>query len=463
MSSMIEGRLRHSAQWLIGLAVLSCLGQLFLLGNPGYFSHDELQWASFADTPYFENLPWNSFLDIGRFQYRPVTFNLWLIIGHFLFAYPQGYHALWVGLGTANTLLLYAVLRRWGLPAKYAFASALVFALNPFSAYVHGWVATLADLLWLAAFLCIALLALARNDETRLTSAFRFAVIAALSALALLSKESAVVIPVACALASVLSPRKLNWRLATIASAIPTIIYLLMRVAIIDKGASGTSYAWTLWSVPLRWVEYYLYAFAPTVFEPAEILIASPGRLAVVGLLGLSLFAAAFRAHWRLGWGLMIGSIVVLGPVLLLGFSASQYGYGFGALLCGIGGATTWRLRGARLSQAWIGLLAALLIWHGFNVQRTMLHVGRLQSVFSAQLASLASSHASVPLRMRSETNEAWVYQRLSHEIPSYRGQVMTRQAQIVSSDQTADYLIAADGTIHLARKDSRMIDQTQP
>lgn len=463
MSSMSPERLQHWMSWLGVLFAISFLGQILILLNPGYFSHDELQWAAFADKSSLADLPWNHFLDIEAFQYRPVTFNLWLIIGHFLFAYPHGYHALWVGLGTANGLLFYVVLQRWGLQAKYAFASALVFALNPFSAYVHGWVATLADLLWLAAFLCIALLALTRNDETRIASTIRFAVIAALSALALLSKESAVVIPVFCALASVLSTHKLNWRLATIASAIPTSIYLLMRVAIIDKAASGTSYAWNLWSIPVRWVEYFLYAFVPTVFEPATILMASPGRLALAGLLGFGLFAATFRAHWRLGLGLMVGSFVVLGPVLLLGFSSGQYGYGFGTLLCGIGGATAWRLQGQRLLQTWLGLLAFLLIWHGVNVQRTILHVGRLQSVFSVQLASVASAHASTPLRMRSDTGEIWIYKRLSHEIPSYRGQVMTRQAQIVASDQPTDYLIAADGTLHLVGEGSGVTSQAPP
>lgn len=457
MSLMKSGKLQRSIPWLPCLVVIGWFGQILLLGNPGYFSHDELQWAAFADTPSFAGMPWNHLLDVGNFQYRPVTFNLWLIIGRLLFAHPQAYHALWVALGCANSLLLHAVLRRWGLPARYAVAAALVFVLNPFSAYVHGWVATLADLLWLAALLWIALLALARNEETTRASSIRFATIACLSSLALLSKESGVVIPVICALAAVLSPRKLNWRLATLASAIPTTIYLLMRVAIIDKGASGTAYAWNLWSIPLRWVEYFLYAFIPTVFEPATILTASHARLALAGLLSLGLVASAFRAHWRLGLGLIIGSMVILGPVLLLGFSAAQYGYGFGALLCGIGGATAWRLQGARFSRVWLGLLGLLgilLIWHGINVQRTIVHVGRLQSIFSPQLASLASSPSPLPLRMRSETDESWIYQRLSHEIPSYRGQVMNRQVHIVPPGQNADYLISADGTIHSLSED---------
>ncbi|MFS8137650.1 MAG: hypothetical protein ACMG50_05930 [Thermomonas sp.] len=456
MTSKKSGESQRWMPWFLSLAGIAWLGQALLLGNPGYFSHDELQWAAFADTPNFAAMPWNHVLDIGNFQYRPVTFNLWLIIGRFLFVHPHAYHALWVALGTTNALLLHAVLRRWGLPARLAFAAALVFALNPFSAYVHGWVATLADLLWLAALLCIALLAVARNHAAKIAPSSRFAAIAGISTLALLSKESAVVIPAICALAWVLSPSKQHWRLATLASAIPTIIYLLMRVAIIDSGASGTAYAWNLWSIPERWVEYFLYAFTPTVFEPATILTVAHARLALAGLLSVGLLASVFRAHWRLGVGLLIGSLLILGPVLLLGFSAAQYGYAFSALLCGIGGASAWRLQGARFSSVWLGLLgllAVLLVWHGLHIQRTIVHVGRLQSMFSPQLASLASSPSPRPLRMRSETDESWIYQRLSHEIPSYRGQVMNRPVQIVPPGQTADYLISADGTIHSLRE----------
>jgi len=435
--------------WLLALVVLALAGQFLLLANPGYFSHDELQWGAFADRSGLSALRWVAWTGSDAFQYRPLTFNLWLVIGHFLFAHPHAYHALWVAIGTLNAVLLFAMLRRWELPAEYAFAAALLFVLNPYSAYVHGWVGTLADLLWLAAMLCIASLALPRNADTRLAQALRFIAIATLTALALLSKEAAVVIPGVCALAWLLAPEKRQWPLATVASALPVAIYLLLRVGVIDAGASGSSYAWSLTDIPSRWLEYHLYSITPTVFEPASILLASPRRLAFVALLCLGLYAVVFKAHWRLGLGLLAGGMVVLGPVLLLGYSAGQYGYGFGALACAIGAAAAWRLHGTRAFRAGLWLLALLLVWHGVNVQRTMRHVGQLQAVFSSQLAMLASQPASTPLRLRSETtNEDWVYQRLSHEIPAYRGQTIRRQIEIAGRDQPADYLIAADGSI---------------
>ena len=66
----------HShAAWLAPVAVfaLVLLAQLSLILNPGYFSHDELQWAAFANDGH--PVAWTA---IREFQYRPLTFNLWM-------------------------------------------------------------------------------------------------------------------------------------------------------------------------------------------------------------------------------------------------------------------------------------------------------------------------------------------------------------------------------------------------
>ena len=84
----------HShAAWLAPAAVfaLVLLAQLPLILNPGYFSHDELQWAAFAADG--RHVAWTA---IGDFQYRPLTFNLWMWLSRPLFARPQVFHALLV-------------------------------------------------------------------------------------------------------------------------------------------------------------------------------------------------------------------------------------------------------------------------------------------------------------------------------------------------------------------------------
>ena len=63
--------------------------QLPLILNPGYFSHDELQWWARADVPSWSALPWIPWLDLSPLQYRPLTFNLWLVLAH-AFEVPAG-------------------------------------------------------------------------------------------------------------------------------------------------------------------------------------------------------------------------------------------------------------------------------------------------------------------------------------------------------------------------------------
>src|SRR5690606_29049911 len=92
---------RGHGPWLLAVVAAGILGQGLLALNPGYFSHDELQWAAFGHGE-LASLGWVDPRDLSQLQYRPLTFNLWLLLGNALFAHPQAFHALWVALGTAN-------------------------------------------------------------------------------------------------------------------------------------------------------------------------------------------------------------------------------------------------------------------------------------------------------------------------------------------------------------------------
>lgn len=81
---------RRGSWWMcllaLGLGVV--LAQWLLVFNPGYFSHDELQWAVFAQAHRgcaFCNGLW---ADMHAFQYRPLTFSIWMWLSQRLFAHP---------------------------------------------------------------------------------------------------------------------------------------------------------------------------------------------------------------------------------------------------------------------------------------------------------------------------------------------------------------------------------------
>lgn len=424
--------------------------QALLVLNPGYFSHDELQWAASADVPTWSALPWADWLDWRTFQFRPLTFNLWLVLSHALFERPLLFHALWVLLGSGNALLLARVLLRADVAPRVACAAALLFVLNPYAAYVHGWVATLADLLWLGIALLLTAWLQRRAARDAAGSLIPVAIVACLAtALALLAKEAALVLPALAALASVFAPRRRIWIAAAAGSGLAALFYLALRLAPMLAGArSGSGYALNLLQLPRRWLEYLLFPWLPTLFEIQSLLLASPLRLAVLIVVTLALVVALWRAAPRYALAWLLGGAAALGPVLILAHAANQYGYGFSAL--GVGVVTLAWHRMQRPGRAIVAVAALLLVWHGVNVQRQMHRVGQLQSRFSPALADALQRHAGPqPLRLHvSDAGDAWIYGRLTHAIPSYRGVPIGVRVELVESLERADATIEPDGSL---------------
>ena len=82
------------------LFVLLVALQWLLVDNPGYFSHDELEWGARADVAHWRDLPWMGWADVAVLQWRPLTFNLWLLVSHATFGWPQAMHLAWVLMGS---------------------------------------------------------------------------------------------------------------------------------------------------------------------------------------------------------------------------------------------------------------------------------------------------------------------------------------------------------------------------
>jgi len=79
----------------IPLPILLVILQLPLILDPGWFSHDEIEWLARADVPSWSALPWIGWLDLAPLQYRPLTFNLWLALAH-TWPTPAPMHLVWV-------------------------------------------------------------------------------------------------------------------------------------------------------------------------------------------------------------------------------------------------------------------------------------------------------------------------------------------------------------------------------
>src|SRR5690606_7562609 len=160
-----------------------------------------------------------------------------------------------------------------------ALAAVVAFAANPFAVYVHGWSATLAELLWLGFGLAIARVVFAQPREARLVPA-----LAALvgTGLALASKEAALAIAPLLALAWWRARRPPRWAAAARAALVPTLAYLALRVStLLFDPRPSDGYAWSLAALPLRWFEMQAWPYLATSFELGGVHLASWPRLAV--------------------------------------------------------------------------------------------------------------------------------------------------------------------------------------
>jgi hypothetical protein len=144
----------------------------------------------------------------------------------------------------------------------------------------------------------------------------------------------------------------------------------------------------------------------------------------------------------------LVGGIAALVPVLPIAASFNQYAYVFSALTTMVV-AAAWTTA-PRWGRAIISLVAVLSLMHGMVVLAIVRHVGEIQAVFSPALADVvAGTELSniVRLRPAPEARE-WIFRRLTHNIPSYRGIPIGERVRLVAQDSTADYTIEADGRL---------------
>jgi len=78
-----------------------------------------------------------------------------------------------------------------------------------------------------------------------------------------------------------------------------------------------------------------------------------------------------------------------------------------------------------------------------------MRRIGEIQAVFSPALADAVRQSQRPVLRLVPVAlGDAWIFQRLTHDIPTYRGIAIGQRVQLVEKNASADYRIEADGRL---------------
>ena len=405
----------------IPLPVLLLFLQLPLIANSGYFSHDELGWLARADVPWTA-LPWISWLDFSPLQYRPLTFNIWLVLAHAFGSTPELMHFVFVCLGTANAWLLARVLVAARIPERVAYLSAIVFSLTPYVVYVHGWTGTLADLLTLACGLMAARALQGAISATNTQIAVAYAAASTLIvAAALLCKESAIVLPALLPLVAFreISSRRLLVAIAPAAAIV--VLYLALRLPIlVDSSHLHSAYAWSLRYVPARLTEYLLFPFMPPLFEIAPLLSKSAARIAAAAGCVALLLGALATVGWRWPFAWLIAFGVALAPVLVLAISYDHYAYLASAIAIAIC-ATAWPIL-QRVPRIAFGFLAAIAMLHGIIVMSRVHAVGIIQRNLYEDL-TFHLGRSPLPLHISAaDPSDAWLLGRLLYSLDTYGG-----------------------------------------
>jgi tetratricopeptide (TPR) repeat protein len=279
-------------------------------------------WSNLPEV--FRTNPFGYGFDLGRY-YRPIQ-TLSFLVGYQIWgAHPFGFHLVNVLLHLVNVGLAFFLLRRLGFSEGLAFGVALVFAVHPITVECVTFIAVRGDLL-LFLFSALAFLALLAGENRRY--GYPLAVLFAL--LALLTKESAVVLAPILALYLVLlqgrkTPRGQKLTVGLI--GILTVAYIGIRFGmhlgkVAPKPLSNIAYAapWQRWlTLPKILVtDVRLLLFPHPVHTEYQFVERSPATPYL--WLGLPLLALAVALAMRkveprrLGWFLLLWFLVGLAP-----------------------------------------------------------------------------------------------------------------------------------------------------
>lgn len=366
--------------------LVTVLGLLVLVANPGYYSHDELQRLDYVEVHGFLHyLSAQVVLTQGEgfgVPVRPVAFFIQGLLSLLMRDYPVIVHLVDVLTHGVVSVLLLLLLSRFGLSRAIALGAACIFALNPMAIIAVGWSAALMDR-WFVLFGLLALLCVEshlRRGEGMVT----LGMVVPLMLAAVLSKETAIMLPGLMLVfvlrdGAVLRQRRF-WQ-ASIAMALPVLAYLAYRLPAIlaSFGASGGgAYSASLANVQEGLLVYLAYPFVWTLTEAGNWVFVRPGFMAAALIGHLALVVVLWVSKgWRVAAGYLYCYLLFLVPVLFIPHKGAHYLYASSvpfsmALAWLVVAPASWRsvLR-------WAGVMAlALLLAHTALLQGFVYRLG---------------------------------------------------------------------------------------
>ena len=292
MWALLRGR--READVLLILLV-TVLGMLLLVANPGYYGHDELQKLDHVEKYGFLHYV-SAYVVLTQGDgfgtpVRPVSFFVQGVLALVMRDYPIFVHLADVLTHGAVAALVFFALLRFGLSRAVSLASACVFALNPMAVIAVGWPAALMDR-WYVVF-GIGALMFADSHVRGRSGVVGLGLVFILVLAAILSKETAIMLPGLMLLfvlmdVSVLRSRRF-WQ-ASVAMVLPVFAYLLYRlpaiIASFGGSGAGGGYSASTTNIADGLLVYLAYPLLFTLTEAVNWVFVNP-----------LLIAAAVAAH----------------------------------------------------------------------------------------------------------------------------------------------------------------------
>jgi hypothetical protein len=241
---------------------------------------------------------------------------------------------------------------------------------------------------------------------------------------------------------------------AALVAAVPVAGYLALRRPVILSAPGDPTYGWSLIEIPNRALGYFAFPYALVL--PEIVLLE---RLPAIALLVLGAIAALHvalvaRVSPRAAAGSVAGGLIAVAPVLILASASNQYGYGFAAIAAAASAIALSRARGR--TRMGLAALAAAIALHGAIVGWHVVDAGVRASRFVPALAAMLREWPGPePLRLSIDgAGRAWLWTRLTHEIPHVGGVPFGDRVVIVGPGEPADARVRRDGRIE--RLDAR-------
>lgn len=385
------------------LAMFAILGNALVLANPGFYSHDEWQKVDAIHTYGFIAYvrAYGRFIAGPEFGFpvRPLGFIQQGISALFMRDAPVIVHGLDIVTHIAIVIVLWRVLLEWGCGRRHSFWISAIFAVSPLTAFSVGWVGASFDR-WYTLFCLLGTLGFV-DGMKRGIHLRNGALMMAGSALAIASKETAIMFPVLIAGLWWMRRRMSQpvpvstLLLGLILVSVPILSYLFVRLPALQASFSGKTsthaYAPSLSNV---FDNFSLYFSQPFLFGTSDLdsaaFLPKWDWYVALGLHLCILVTLVVRHGFVSSIYYLCGYFLFLIPVLAIGTHGAHYLYASAipfsiAVIYAFTGQNETSAVSYRLTVS-LGLLAAILMARTLQIEWGMYGHGVCQSRFLATL-----------------------------------------------------------------------------